>query len=59
MIFLYLSSSLVFPLDIQAWVKFIIVIVFTGSGCFIVYDLIIRRFGFIRPLFGLKPGKDI
>jgi peptidoglycan/LPS O-acetylase OafA/YrhL len=58
MVFLYIASFLVFPLDIHAWVKFIVVIVLTGAGCFIVYDLIITRIGFIRPLFGLKPGKN-
>lgn len=53
MIFLYLASYLLFPLEISAWMKFILVIVLTGAGCFASYELI-RRIPFIRPLFGLK-----
>ncbi len=53
MIFLYLASYLLFPLEISVWLKFILVIVFTGAGCFISYELI-RKVRFIRPLFGLK-----
>jgi len=30
---------------------------FTGLGCFIIYECIIRRIGFLRPLFGLKGVK--
>lgn len=53
MIFLYLTSYLLFPLEISGWLKFILVLTFTGAGCFISYELI-RRVRFIRPLFGLK-----
>lgn len=56
MIFLYLGSYLIFPLGIPTLFKFILVVTFTVIGCFIFYDLVIRRVGFIRPLFGLKPG---
>jgi len=54
MIFLYLGSSLIIPLDISAVLKFILVIAFTGTGCFVMYELVIRRISIIRPLFGLK-----
>ncbi len=54
MIFLYLGSILIFPLDIAAPIQFILVLVFTGIGCFTLYELIIRRVNIIRPLFGLK-----
>jgi peptidoglycan/LPS O-acetylase OafA/YrhL len=54
MIFLYLGSFLIFPLDIPAGLKFTLVVAFTGLGCIASYDLIIRRVKFIRPLFGLK-----
>jgi glucan biosynthesis protein C len=53
MIFLYLASYLLVPLEISGWLKFFLVVVFTGAGCFISYELI-RRVRFIRPLFGLK-----
>ena len=54
MIFLYLSSFLILPIDIPVSLKFVLIITFTGIGCFAVYDLLIRRVKFLRPLFGLK-----
>jgi peptidoglycan/LPS O-acetylase OafA/YrhL len=53
MIFLYLASYLLFPLEIPGWLKFFMAVAFTGAGCFISYELI-RRVRFIRTLFGLK-----
>lgn len=53
MIFLYLASYLLFPLEISTWLKFFLLVGFTFAGCFISYE-IIRRVRFIRPLFGLK-----
>jgi len=53
MIFLYLGSSLLFPLEISTLLKFILVILFTIAGCYFFYE-IIRRVKFLRPLFGLK-----
>ncbi len=49
----YLVCSLLFPLEISGWLKFILVILFTGLGCFVSYELI-RRVSFLRPVFGLK-----
>jgi len=54
MIFLYLGSFLIMPLGISSALKFILIVLFTGAGCFAMYDLVIRRIRFIRPLFGLK-----
>jgi glucan biosynthesis protein C len=54
MVFLYLGSFLIMPLEMPSFLEFFLVIVFTGAGCFILYDLVIRRVKFIRPLFGLK-----
>jgi hypothetical protein len=54
MIFLYLGSMLIFPLDIEAPLQFILVLVFTVTGCFTLYEFVIRRVNIIRPLFGLK-----
>ena len=54
MIFLYLGSFLILPLNMPAIAKFICIVVFTGAGCFAMYDLVIRRVSFLRPLFGLK-----
>lgn len=54
MIFLYLGAWLLVPLEIPAYMKLILVVVITFSGCFFVYELLIRRVLFLRPLFGLK-----
>ena len=54
MIFLYLASFLIMPLGIPVLLKFILIVAFTGLGCFIMYDLLIKRVSFLRPLFGLK-----
>jgi hypothetical protein len=54
MIFLYLGSLLIFPLNIGAPLQFILLLLFTGIGCFAFYEWIIRRVNFMRPIFGLK-----
>jgi len=58
MVFLYLGSYLIMPLDIPVIFQFILVIAFTFAGCFGFYEFIIRRINFIRPLFGLKLRKS-
>jgi len=54
MVFLYLGSLLIFPLNIAIPLQFILVLLFTAAGCFTCYEWIIRRIKFLRPLFGLK-----
>jgi glucan biosynthesis protein C len=54
MVFLYLSSWLLFPLDLPPFLKFALVGLFTFAGCFLTYEFILRRIKFLRPLFGLK-----
>lgn len=54
MIFLYLGSLLIFPLNMDVQIQFILIFVFTIFGCFATYEFIVRRVNFIRPLFGLK-----
>lgn len=63
MMFLFLASLLIFPLNIEVHLKFVLVLAFTVSGCFVVYEFIIRRTSLLRPLFGLtrkktKPGHN-
>jgi glucan biosynthesis protein C len=55
MIFLFLGSLLIFPLDLQTPVEFILVLLFTLAGCFGFYEFI-RRINILRILFGLKVG---
>ena len=54
MIFLYLGSYFIMPIDMPAIFKFILVVIFTFLGCFASYELLIKRIGFLKPLFGLK-----
>lgn len=54
MIFLFLGSILIFPSNIPVPLQFILVLLFTGIGCFATYEFVIRRINIIRPLFGLK-----
>jgi membrane-bound acyltransferase YfiQ involved in biofilm formation len=53
MIFLYLASVLIFPLQINVQLQYLLTLVFTLAGCFGTYE-IIRRIKYARVLFGLK-----
>ncbi len=57
MICLYAGSALIFKIDVAAPVQFILLLIFTFVGCFLIYEFMIRRIKFIRPLFGLRPDK--
>ena len=57
MVFLYLGSYFIMPLEVPVILKFVLVIIFTFAGSFIFYEFVIRRIWFIRPLFGLKNSK--
>jgi len=57
MIFLYVGSYLIVPLEISALMKLFLVMAFTFIGSFACYELIVRRISFLRPLFGLKTIK--
>ncbi|MGZ2371643.1 acyltransferase family protein [Ancylomarina sp. YFZ004] len=54
MFFLFLGSSLILPLHLPMPVKFVLIVLFTFAACFVLYDLVIRRVNFLRPVFGLK-----
>lgn len=51
---LYAGAYYILPLAISPFLKFILITVFTYIVCFILYEFVIRRIAFIRPLFGLK-----
>jgi len=57
MVFLYLGSWFLFPLDIPAIFKLILLTIFTFIGCFAIYEFVLRRISILRPLFGLKSVK--
>lgn len=53
MIFLFLGSMFIFKLDVPGPVQFVLVLLFTITGCFAGYE-VIRRIRFLRALFGVK-----
>jgi glucan biosynthesis protein C len=59
MIFIYLGSLFIIPMDLNAYLKFILLTVITFGGSYLSYNFIIRRVDFLRPLFGLKPKTEI
>ncbi|WP_273277030.1 acyltransferase family protein [Maribacter polysiphoniae] len=54
MFVLYAAAMFILPLEVPVVLKFIGIIGFTGLACYLIYEFIIRRIGFLRPLFGLK-----
>jgi peptidoglycan/LPS O-acetylase OafA/YrhL len=54
---LYGACWLIFPLEIPVELQFVLVVLFTFTGCFALYELVIRRVSLLRPLFGLKLEK--
>jgi peptidoglycan/LPS O-acetylase OafA/YrhL len=54
MVFLYLASYIIMPLNLLVVLQFALIIALTFTGSFITYDLLIKRINFLRPLFGLK-----
>jgi hypothetical protein len=45
------------PVALGPWLEPALVLGGTIGGCFVLHEFLIRRVGFIRPLFGLKPAK--
>ena len=54
MFVLYTGSMFILPLELPVFVKFIAIILFTFTVCYLIYEFLIRRINFLRPLFGLK-----
>jgi len=54
MFVLYAGALFILPLKIPILLKFIAIVTLTGVVCFIIYEFVLRRIGFLSPLFGLK-----
>lgn len=54
MFVLYFAAMLILPLELPILLKFVLIVTFTGVACYLLYEFIIKRIGFLRPLFGLK-----
>lgn len=47
-------SYLLFPLELSAWIKLILLVSGTFAVSFTLYELVLKRISWIRPLFGMK-----
>ncbi|MGB5553348.1 MAG: acyltransferase family protein [Flavobacteriaceae bacterium] len=54
MFVLYTGAILILPLELPTPLKFIAITAFTGIFCYLIYEFMLRRIIFLRPLFGLK-----
>lgn len=54
MVFLYIASWLILPLEIPTIFKFTLVTTFTFIGCFVFYEFVLRRIKLFRLVFGMK-----
>jgi peptidoglycan/LPS O-acetylase OafA/YrhL len=54
MLVLYLAAMYILPFHLPAMVSFAIITVLTFAGCYLLYELFIRRVAIVRPFFGLK-----
>jgi glucan biosynthesis protein C len=53
-LFINIGCILIFPLEVSPMIKFVLVNFITFGGSLLMYELIIKRIHFLRPLFGLK-----
>lgn len=54
MFVLYAGALLILPLEIPVIMKFILVVVFTIIICYLIYEILIKRIGLFKSLFGLN-----
>ncbi|MFK8162180.1 MAG: acyltransferase family protein [Lewinella sp.] len=54
MFVLYAGAFLILPLEASILLKFTCIVAFTGLVCYLIYEFIIRKLGFLTPLFGMK-----
>lgn len=54
MFVLYAGAMIILPLNMPVILKFISISLFTGAASFLIYEFIIKRIAFLRPLLGLK-----
>jgi peptidoglycan/LPS O-acetylase OafA/YrhL len=57
MFVLFAGAALILPLELPVMLKFIAIVAFTAAVCFALFEFVLRRVRFLRPLFGLKTSK--
>ncbi len=58
MFMLYAACWLIFPLEIPVIAQFVLVVLITFAGSMLLYEFVIRRVWFMRPVFGLKSKRN-
>ncbi len=54
MLVLYSVSAFILPLQLPVYLSFPLIIIGTFTGCYVIYELIIRRIRILHPFFGLR-----
>ncbi len=54
MLFMNIACYFVLPMEINAFLKFFLVVLLTFAGCLLSYEFLISKLRILRPLFGLK-----
>lgn len=54
MLFTNIACYFVLPMEINAFLKFLLVVLLTFLGCLLSYEFLISKLRILRPLFGLK-----
>ncbi|MCS5490697.1 acyltransferase family protein [Algoriphagus limi] len=54
MVALHAAAWVILPFNLPVLLKFIGIVGFTAGFCFVVFEFLIRRIPFLRPLFGLS-----
>lgn len=54
MFVLYAGAFFILPLNTSILLKFISIVAFTCLACYLIYEFIIKKIGFLMPLFGMK-----
>lgn len=62
MLVLYLGASLILPLSLPIFLKFVLIVVFTLLTCLLIYELVLKRLRFLSIPFGMnrspKPSRS-
>ena len=58
MFVMYFGALLILPLKLNPWLQLLGIIVFTFGVCYLLYEFLIRRIWFLRPLFGLRAKQN-
>lgn len=58
MFVLFAGAYFILPMEIPVSIRFIGIVTFIGLASYPLYEFIIKRIGFLRPLFELKVNSN-